>query len=219
MRAADVSSWRRESGALLAGRSRCEGPALVLRSAGSFLRHLRAARVRNRPAAAEASPALSGRVRVQPEGDERLSPHAFTFARIEPWFQLVRPSFVVNPREATMGEQLQLALLCRLDGPAIVPPQALRAAKTYRQAVRLCRALSPRSRLTLRQLAGEAGLPAQHVSDYFNADDKPGRRDLPGDRVAAIERVLGNSAVSQWHAMQAQLTVLEELQASARAAA
>lgn len=114
-----------------------------------------------------------------------------------------------------MGEQMQLRLLGRLDRPSIVPPQALRRARSYRQAVRLCRAVSPRSRITLRQLAEEAGLPAQHVSDYFNVDDKPGRRDLPGHAVPAVERALLNTAITQWHAMQAGLTVLEEIQAQA----
>ncbi len=114
--------------------------------------------------------------------------------------------------------QRELPLLCRLDGPSIVPAQVVRTARTYREAVRLCRAISPRSRITLRQLAEEAGLPPQHVSDYFNPDDKFSRRDLPGDKVAAVELALGNSAISQWHALQAQLTVLEELQAAGRSA-
>jgi hypothetical protein len=111
--------------------------------------------------------------------------------------------------------QRELPLLCRLDGPSVVPPSLVAAAKTYRQAVRLCRSLSPRKTMTLRQLAEEAGLIPQHVGDYFNADDNPKRRDLPGDSVAAIERVLANTAITQWHAMQAKLTVLEELQARA----
>lgn len=117
-----------------------------------------------------------------------------------------------------MGQQLELRLLCRLDQPAIVPPAAMECAATYRQAVRLCRAVSPRRRITLRQLAEEAGLPPQHCSDYFNPDDRPGRRDLPGHAVAAVERALGNAAITQWLAHQAGLTVLEEIQAAARAA-
>ncbi len=118
----------------------------------------------------------------------------------------------------TQQLQRELPLLCRLDGPSVVPPTFVRTARTYRQAVRLCKALSPRRRITLRQLAEEAGLPPQHVSDYLNPDDVPTRRDLPGDAVAAFERALGNTAVSQWHAMQAQLTVLEEVQAERSAA-
>lgn len=115
-------------------------------------------------------------------------------------------------------ETRPLPLLCRLDGPSVVPQQLLSTAKTYRQAVRLCRQISPRRHITLRQLAEEAGLTYQHVSDYFNPDDGKNRRDLPGSAVAAVERVLGNTAISQWHAAQAQLTVLEELQAGRLAA-
>jgi AraC-like DNA-binding protein len=119
--------------------------------------------------------------------------------------------------EAAM-ETRPLPLLCRLDGPSVVPAQVLRAAHTYRQAVRLCRQVSPRRHINLRQLAEEAGLTYQHVSDYFNPDDRATRRSLPGEHVAAVERVLGNTAISQWHASQAHLTVLEEMQAERVAA-
>lgn len=115
-------------------------------------------------------------------------------------------------------ETRPLPLLCRLDGPSVVPQEILRTARTYRQAVRLCRQISPRRHITLRQLAEEAGLTYQHVSDYFNPDDGKTRRDLPGSAVAAVERVLGNTCISQWHAAQAQLTVLEEIQAGRLAA-
>lgn len=190
--------------------------APVRRAVGAFLRPLRSGRVRQQAGGVDASPALSGGVRVQFEGDEALKVHAFSFVRSELVPQPVRP--LVFSREATLNPlQLELRLLCRLDAPSIVPAPIVRTARTYRQAVRLCRDLSPRKRMTLRALTEEAGLKPQHVSDYFNLDDGPRRRDLPGYAVAAVERVLGNTAVSQWHAMQAQLTVLEELQA-ARAA-
>ena len=54
--------------------------------------------------------------------------------------------------------QRELPLLCRLDGPSVVPPSLVAAAKTYRQAVRLCRSLSPRKTMTLRQLAEAKGV-------------------------------------------------------------
>lgn len=114
--------------------------------------------------------------------------------------------------------QQEFPLLARLEGPSIVPPEILRTARTYRQAVRLMWQLRRCKGLTYRQLAAEIGVPFQHVGDYFNPDDKASRRDLPGDAVKAAEDVLGNTAVSQWHAMQSHLTVLEELQASRRAA-
>jgi len=109
--------------------------------------------------------------------------------------------------------QLEFPLLNRMDGPAIVPPHHLRIAKTYREAVRLCWQLRRVKGLTYRQLAAECELTHQHVGDYFNPDDKPKRRSLPGDAVAAVEAVLGNTAISQWHARNAHFTVLEEIQA------
>lgn len=187
--------------------------APVRRAVGAFLRPLRSGRVRQQAGGVDASPALSGGVRVQFEGDEVLKVHAFSFVRPELVPQPVRP--LNFSREATLNNSLQmeLPLLCRLDAPSVVPSPVVRTARTYRQAVRLCRDLSPRKRLSLRLLAEEAGLHPQHVSDYFNDDDSPRRRCLPGYAVASVERVYGNTAVSQWHAMQAQLTVLEEMQA------
>ena len=114
-------------------------------------------------------------------------------------------------------EQTEIPLLARLEGPAIVPPEFMRLAKTYRDAVRLCWQLRRLKKLTFRQLAAECGLTYQHVGDYFNADDGKHRRDLPGDKVAVIEAFLGNTAISQWHAANAQLTVIEEHQATAHA--
>jgi hypothetical protein len=116
-----------------------------------------------------------------------------------------------------LQKQRELPLLGRMEGPAIVPTEIMRTVRTYRQAVRLCWQLRRLRNLTFRQLAAEADLPHQHASDYFNADDSKHRRDLPGDRVAAVEAVLGNTAVSQWHAGQALLTVIEEAQADAHA--
>ena len=116
-----------------------------------------------------------------------------------------------------LQKQRELPLFARMEGPAIVPPEAMRLARTYREAVRLCWQLRRLRNLTFRQLAAEADLPHQHASDYFNPDDAKHRRDLPGDRVAAVEAVLGNTAISQWHANRALLTVIEEAQAEAHA--
>lgn len=110
-------------------------------------------------------------------------------------------------------------LVQREDAPAIVPADIVASALTYRQAVRLCWDLRRVPNETLRRLAAECGLVAQHVTDYFNPDDVPRRRDLPGQHVQAVEDFLGNTAISQWHAARAQLTVLEVLQAQGRAAA
>lgn len=115
--------------------------------------------------------------------------------------------------------QREFPLLARMEGPHVVPPELMRTAKTYRQAVRLCWALRRLRKLTFRQLAAECGLIYQHVGDYFNADDKPGRRELPAEAVRLVEAYLGNTAITQWHNRNARLTVLEEIQAGARAAA
>ena len=114
--------------------------------------------------------------------------------------------------------QREFPLLARMEGPAVVPPELMRTVKTYRQAVRLCWALRRLRTLTFRQLAAECGLIYQHVGDYFNPDDKPGRRDLPPGATSVVESVLGNTAISQWHARNARFTVLEEIQAGRVAA-
>lgn len=111
-------------------------------------------------------------------------------------------------------DQREFPLLGRLDAPSAVPKQWIHHAKTYRDAVRLAWKLRRVEHMTRQQLSTEAGLYPQHVSDYLAEDDKPKRRDLPADKVAAFEGVVGNTLVSQWLAAQSRLTVLEELQAT-----
>lgn len=152
---------------------------------------------------------------VQARGQAFRFRHAFTFVPLRPVQQPVqRLSF---PMEAPMG-QLDLPLLGRIDAPSAVPPSLVRTAGTYRQAVRLCWGLRRAKGLTVTDLAREFGFNRQHASDYLNADDLATRRSLPGDKVQAFEDVCGNTAISQWHAMRAQLTVLEEIQAERAAA-
>lgn len=115
-------------------------------------------------------------------------------------------------------DQREFPLLGRLDAPSAVPNQWIRAAKTYRQAVRMAWMLRRVHSMTRQQLSTEAELIPQHVSDYLAEDDKPSRRDLPADAVARFEGVVGNTLVSQWLASQSHLTVLEELQATKVAA-
>ena len=87
---------------------------------------------------------------------------------------------------------------------------------TWRQACRLAWKLRRVRNLTRRALAQQAGFYPPHVTDYFSQHES--RRELPARCVAPVERVLGNTVMSQWLAHQAQLTVLEELQALRRAA-
>ena len=113
-------------------------------------------------------------------------------------------------------DQRELPLLARHDGPAAVPTYYIKLCKTYRQAVRLAWGLSKIS--NQRALVEGAGMRRNHVSDYLHPDDKPTRRSLPAQRIAAFEAFVGNTLVSQWIAAQSKLTVLEEMQAERAAA-
>jgi hypothetical protein len=108
-------------------------------------------------------------------------------------------------------EQMQLRLLCRLDAPAVVPPEAIAKCETYRDAVKLCWELRRVRAMTKRKLAEEAGLYAPHVTCYLNEGKRA--RDLPGHGVRGFEWACGNTAITQWHSLQAKLTVVEEVQA------
>lgn len=92
-----------------------------------------------------------------------------------------------------------------------VPAQVIASLRTYRQACRLAFKLRRVRNLTQRDLAAQAGLYPSHCSDYFSVHD--GRRNLPAEKVGAVEAVLGNTVISQWLAQQSRITVLEELQA------
>lgn len=106
-------------------------------------------------------------------------------------------------------EQMQLALLGRLDAPSVVPPHLITQCKTYRDAVRLCWSLRRVRNMTQRRLAEEAGLYAPHVTCYLHDSER--QRDLPGSAVRAFEWACGNTAISQWHTAGAKLTVVEEM--------
>lgn len=97
-------------------------------------------------------------------------------------------------------QQRQLPLMARMDGPAIAPLSVVAQALTYRQAVRLAWAHRRVHYATLRQLAAEAGMTVQHVSDYLHTDDRPARRSLPAERIADFEAFVGNTITSQWRA-------------------
>jgi hypothetical protein len=131
----------------------------------------------------------------------------FFLSRATNWLR----SLFLNFIEAPMTQLELKGLLCRLDAPSVVDPKLVAECKTYRDAVRLCWRLRRVHYMTFAQLAAEAGLYAPHVSCYLS--EQPKKRDLPGSAVRAVEWVLGNTAISQFHAMQARLTCLEELQA------
>ena len=152
-----------------------------------------------------------GRVRAHPKGVRASAFHALHFSPGATGYStgyLMNFSFV-----GAAMEQKQLALMGRLDGPSVASPEVVALAVTYRQAVRLAWAHRRIHFATLRQLAAETGMTAQHVSDYMHNDDRPARRDLPAQWIAAFEAFVGNTIVTQWLAAQARLTVLEGLQA------
>jgi hypothetical protein len=93
----------------------------------------------------------------------------------------------------------------------VVPPEVVKGLQSYRHACRLAWKLRFVRNMTHRTLAEVAGLYASHVSDYFSVHEQ--RRELPARHIAAVERVLGNTVISQWLAQQSRLTVIEELQA------
>jgi hypothetical protein len=162
-----------------------------------------------------ASAAL-GRGRAQQKGDFFRLSLASTFAPLQRGRQWrSRWHFPIG---GTQLDQQKLSLLGRVNGPSVVPLQYVVRCKTYREAVRMAWGLRRVHHMTQQQLAAEAGLRAQLISDYLNPDDKPQRRDLPADRIAAFECVVGNSLVTQWLAARASLTVLEEMQATRAAA-
>lgn len=113
-------------------------------------------------------------------------------------------------------EQLEMRLLCRLDGPSVVPPKTVALCKTYRDAVKLCWQLRRVRNMTQARLAEQAGLYAPHVTRYLH--DGKTQRDLPAWAIPAFEATCGNTAITQWLSQGAKLTVLEEVQAERAAA-
>ena len=106
------------------------------------------------------------------------------------------------------GMQLQLPMLTRIDGPAMVRPDVLAKLATYREVVRWAWLNRKRRNMTLRLLAEEVGSYPSHISDYVKSDDLPSRKCLPAEKIAAFDGAVGNTAVSQWLAMRSNLPVL-----------
>lgn len=118
--------------------------------------------------------------------------------------------------------QLQLALMGRIDAPAVVPQSAINQIKNYREAVRASWAHRRSSGMTRQTLAELTGMYPQHVSDYLaDSDvDRKGkeRREMPAKYIKDFEAVTGNTFVSQWLAQQSGLTVMEAVIADRKAA-
>ena len=72
----------------------------------------------------------------------------------------------------------------------------IKTCKTFKDALRLCMKLS-RVKRTQSDLASQAGVNACQFSKILHSDFH-----LPGDAIATIENLCGNTAMTQWLAMQ-----------------
>lgn len=95
-----------------------------------------------------------------------------------------------------MNNSLPLAFGAVSGDVKTVPESQLKAAKTFKDSLRLCIKLSPVKR-TQNDLACLAGINACQFSKILKSDFH-----LPGDSIAAIERLCGNTAMTQWLALQ-----------------
>lgn len=114
--------------------------------------------------------------------------------------------------------QRELALLADLPQPAAVSTGIVLLCKTYREAVRMSWALRRVRYDNFASFAAAHGFLSQHLSDYCNADDLPGRKDLPGKLIPMWNCGVGNTLVTQWITAQNGLTLIEEMQATRKAA-
>jgi plasmid maintenance system antidote protein VapI len=89
-----------------------------------------------------------------------------------------------------------------------VPDSEMRAATDFRSALALCIRLS-RVRRTQNDLAMLAGINASQFSKIMG-----GSFHLPTDLIPVIERLCGNTAITQWlasqHGAQLKVETLEE---------
>lgn len=94
-----------------------------------------------------------------------------------------------------------------------LPQNEIAQCQTFRDACAMAWKNRAVDALTLQMLAAHAGLYPSHVSDYFQAEPinpkgNP-RRSLPADKVADVERVLGNHVLSQYLMHRGMLTIME----------
>lgn len=118
-------------------------------------------------------------------------------------------------------DQQQIKLYERKEGPAVVPTALLSHAEDYRAAVINCWKLRKNRNMTQAMVAAETGMRPSHLSSYLAKSpvDEKGRkhRNMPGEYVTGFQRAVGNTFITQWQAMQDQLTILEETIADRKA--
>jgi hypothetical protein len=94
----------------------------------------------------------------------------------------------------------------------VVPTEVIARLPTYRHACRLAWKMRNPRNLTMRTVAEHTGCYVSHVSDYFSVHAT--RRELPAKYVGSVNRMLGNTIISQWLAHDGEITVVEELRAT-----
>lgn len=113
--------------------------------------------------------------------------------------------------------------LGRRDELVFLPEELIEECQSYRDACLLAWEWRRVPGLTKLTLAEEAGLRHNLVTDYFNEEpfDRHGkkRRELPGAKIADVEDVLGNHAISQWQAKRKGFRIFEQMRAMAAALA
>ena len=77
----------------------------------------------------------------------------------------------------------------------------LKACKSFKDTLRLCMKLS-RVKRTQSDLASQAGINVCQFSKILHSDFH-----LPGDSITAIEKLCGNTAMTQWLALQHNATL------------
>lgn len=110
----------------------------------------------------------------------------------------------------TLPRQRELPVLAGIAAPSVVNPKLVAACRSYRDAVRLCFVLRRVKGMCLKSAAEHAGIHVPHMSDFMHADDAPTRRDMPAKYIPAFESICGNTAISQYIARCAGLTVADE---------
>ncbi|TDY26277.1 hypothetical protein B0G81_6787 [Paraburkholderia sp. BL6665CI2N2] len=100
-----------------------------------------------------------------------------------------------------------------------VPPELIAQCATYRDACRLAWEWREVKNLTKLGVAERCDLRACFVTDYFNEEpkDRKGRRrrELPADKIDAVEEELGNNAISQYLNRKKGFRIWEEVKAFA----
>jgi plasmid maintenance system antidote protein VapI len=95
-----------------------------------------------------------------------------------------------------MNKSLPLAFGTSNGEVSTVDEGQIKACKSFKDALRLCMRLS-RVKRTQADLAFQAGINVCQFSKILHSDFH-----LPGDSIAAIEKLCGNTAMTQWLALQ-----------------